>query len=122
MRAFLQSIVFCVLTVSPMFPGEPSGNWTSDYSACDGHSELLKKTHLRLGVRFSTSHSELAAEFTRALDFWATVLDMEWHEDNSRRCAIQIVDGGPDLFIPPQVARAAPEAVWVPGVDRVQPK
>ncbi len=87
-------------------PGARTTNWTANYSACDSHWELTKDTHLNLGVRFSTANPELAAEFARALDFWATVLDMEWHEDNSRGCAIQIVDGRPDLFIPTQVARA----------------
>ena len=106
MRIFLQLTVFCLLTVSASIPGEGSGNWSGKYSACDGHSELLKTGHLKLGVRFSTSNPELAVECAQALDFWTTVLDMEWHEDNSRGCAIQIVDGHPDLFIPSQIARA----------------
>ena len=94
------------MTVSAIAARGRSVNWTSKDSACDGHSELLKHTHLRVGVRFSTSNHALAAEFARALDFWATVLDMEWHEDHSRGCAIQIVDGGPELFNGAQVARA----------------
>ena len=61
---------------------------------------------LKLGVRFSTSNPALRTECVRALDFWATVLDMEWHETDSRACAIQIVDGRPGLFNPAQVARA----------------
>ena len=83
MRVFLRLTVLSLLAGSAGVPKERSGNWSGNCSACDGHSE-----------------------FTRALDFWATVLDMEWHEDSSRACAIQIVDGAQDLFIPAQVARA----------------
>ena len=89
-----------------MIAGQQEANWSANYLPCDRHSELLNKTHMNLGVRFSTSNSQLAAEFARALDFWATILDMEWHEDDSRSCAIQIVDGSQDLFTPGQLARA----------------
>ena len=106
MEVFLGLIVPYVLAVSASIPAERSVNWNGQYSSCDRHGELLIKSHLRLGVRFSTSNPRLAAGFGRALDFWATVLDMEWWEDNSRSCAIQLVDGSPDLFSPGQVARA----------------
>ena len=106
MKILLRLIVFYVLAVSAGIPAERSANWSGKYSPCDRHSELVEKGHLNLGVRFSTSNPRLAAEFARALDFWATVLDMEWREDNSRSCSIQIVDGRPDLFTQGQVARA----------------
>ena len=106
MKVLLRLIVSYVMAVSASIPAERSANWSGKYSPCDRHSELLEKRHLKLGVRFSTSNPRSAAEFARALDFWATVLDMEWREDNSRNCAIQIVDGRPDLFIQGQVARA----------------
>lgn len=86
-----------------MFAAGRSRNWTANYSGCGQHSELLKKTHLNLGVRFSTSDPQLLTECARALDFWAAILDMEWHEDDSRGCAIQVIDGAPDLFIPVQL-------------------
>ncbi len=103
MRALLRLALLCLVTAAAIFPGEPGRNWTANYSGCDQHSELLKKTHLNLGVRFSTSNLQLMAEFARALDFWAGILDMEWHEDDSRGCAIDIIDGPPDLFIPVQL-------------------
>jgi hypothetical protein len=106
MRALIRLTVACLLTASTTVPGQGTANWSANYSQCDGHSELLNKTRLNLGVRFSTSNPQLAAQCARALDFWATVLDMEWHEDDSRSCAIQIVDGRRDLFIPGQLARA----------------
>jgi hypothetical protein len=51
-----------------------------------------------LGVRFATENSVLADQFRRALDMWATILDLDWHEDNTRSCAIQLMDGQRDLF------------------------
>jgi hypothetical protein len=106
MKVLLRLLVSYALWVSASIPAARSANWSGEYSPCERHSELLEKRHLKLGVRFSTSNPRLAAEFARALDFWATVLDMEWREDDSRSCAIQVVDGRPDLFIQGQVARA----------------
>jgi hypothetical protein len=122
MRALIRLTVACLLTAPATVPGQGTANWSANYSQCDGHSELLNKTRLNLGVRFSTSNPQLAAQCARALDFWATVLDMEWHEDDSRSCAIQVVDGRRDLFIPGQLARAAPGTVRIPGVDCLQPQ
>ena len=106
MRAFLRLIVSYLLAASATVPAERKANWGGPYSPCDRHSELLETRHLILGVRFGTSNARLAAEFARALDFWATVVDLEWREDDSRGCAIQIVDGRPDLFSRGQVARS----------------
>jgi hypothetical protein len=85
---------------------ERPGDWTGNYLPCDGHAELLKRQPMNLGVRFSTSNRKLAVEFARAMDFWATVLDMDWREEDSRDCALQIVDGYPGLFKRAEVARA----------------
>src|SRR5262245_38455321 len=82
------------------------GNWSGDYSPCDRHGEILKQSHMNLGVRFSTSDSALAMEFARALNFWAAIVDMNWYEEASRGCSIQIVDGNRDLFRNAEVARA----------------
>jgi len=106
MRIRVQLILCSMLAAAAAMHGAPIANWSGNYSPCDGHSELLDKQHLKLGVRFGTSNPRLSAEFARALDFWATVLDMEWREDNSTGCAIEIVDGRPDLFTTGQVARA----------------
>jgi hypothetical protein len=61
---------------------------------------------MNLGVRFSTSNPKLTAEFARAMNFWASILEMNWHEEDSRACAIQVVDGELGLFGPAEVARA----------------
>ena len=90
--------------LSNLYPQE--SNWSGTYAPCIQHFEILKHEHMDLGVRFSTADLGLATEFARAMDFWATILDMDWHEENSRDCAIQVVDGAPDLFKPAQAARA----------------
>ena len=82
------------------------GNWTGNYLPCDRHSELLNHSHMELAVRFSTSDRRLEAEFASALDFWATVLDMEWHREDSRGCSLAVVEGNRGMFEPGQVARA----------------
>ena len=61
---------------------------------------------MNIGVRFSTSNRALAVQFARAMSFWATVLDMTWREENSRQCAVQIVDGSRGLFKSGEAARA----------------
>jgi len=83
-----------------------TGNWTGNYLPCDGHSELLNHSHMNLAVRFSTSDRGLALQFARALDFWTTVLDMEWRSENSRACSLAVLDGAGGLFQSGQVARA----------------
>lgn len=32
------------------------------------------------------------------MDFWSTVLDVQWHKVETGDCSIQVVDGGADLF------------------------
>lgn len=79
---------------------EPLANWTANYPSCGRHAELLKRGPMNLGVRLATSNPMLAQQFKSALDFWATVLDLNWHEDSSENCSIELVDGQRDLFEP----------------------
>ena len=83
-----------------------AGDWTGDYHPCDGHTELFKPDHMSLGVRFATSKARVATAVAHAMNFWADVLDMDWHTDNGRDCAIQVVDGRAGLFDSAQAARA----------------
>ena len=85
---------------------ERPGDWTGNHAPCDRHAELLKSGPMNLGVRFSTSDPKLAVEFARAMDFWAAILEMTWRPEDSRQCAIQIVDGEHGLFKPAEAARA----------------
>jgi len=73
-------------------------NWTGDYQPCNNHRDLLQRGHLDLGIRLSTHDAALAHQFERAMDFWAAVVDLDWHIDNSEDCSIQLVDGSPALF------------------------
>jgi hypothetical protein len=40
------------------------------------------------------------------MSFWAGILEMNWHEEDSPACAIEAFDGDPTLFRPGEVARA----------------
>ncbi len=79
-------------------------NWSGNYPPCNRHPDLLKREHVDLGVRISTANVSLARQFAKAMDFWTGILDIEWHEVDSRDCSIQLVDGTPDLFDPAAIA------------------
>jgi len=80
--------------------GEPAVNWAADYPPCNRHSELLKQGHMDLGVRMATANPVLAEQFRRAMDSWSSVLDLDWHEDDTQNCSILLVDGPRELFQP----------------------
>ena len=82
------------------------GSWGGDYAPCDGHSELLKTERMTLRVRFSTSDPRLTSAFVRALNFWSTVLDMEWRTEAGRDCSIHVFTGEAGLFRAAETARA----------------
>ena len=105
-RVLKNLALLCLALAFTSKAAQRPGEWTGDYSPCDRHTELLQRMHMDLGVRFSTSNQELAVEFARAMNFWATILDMNWRQENSRNCAIQVVDGSPGLFKPAEIARA----------------
>lgn len=79
-------------------------NWTGKYAPCDRHDQLLSHNHIDLGVRLSSANPALDRAFRRAMDFWAGVLDMSWHEVESADCAVELVDGAKTLFDTPGVA------------------
>jgi hypothetical protein len=105
-RVLERVMVLCLMIAFTMRAGERPGEWTGPYPVCDGHTEVLKREPMNLGVRFSTSNPRLAVEFARAMTFWASILEMNWHEEDNRACAIQVVDGDPGLFRPAEAARA----------------
>jgi hypothetical protein len=101
----------CVAVICLLWPlladtGALPGGWGGDYGPCDRHGELLNTGRLRLRVRFSISDEHLTRAFTRALDFWATVLDMEWRMEDSRECSIHVFTGHARLFRAAETARA----------------
>jgi hypothetical protein len=95
-----------VLTLPVSFADQRSSNWEGDYSPCNQRYELLKHDEMSLGVKISTSNPVLAHEFREALDFWAHVVDMNWHEDASSTCSMQLVDGTPAILKTSIVARS----------------
>ncbi len=84
--------------------GESRANWSANYPPCNRHSELLRKEHMDLGVRLATANQILAEQFRRAMDSWAGILDLDWHEDDTQNCSIQLVDGERVLFQPAAIA------------------
>jgi hypothetical protein len=48
----------------------------------------------------------MAKQFKNALNFWATVIDMDWHEDDTSSCAVQLVEGTPAILRGLIVARS----------------
>ena len=57
-----------------------------------------------LGVRLATTNPILAEQFRRAMDSWAKILDLDWHEDDTQSCSIQLFDGDHELFQPAVIA------------------
>ena len=100
MRFILLLLVVCA---SLAHAGSPV-NWSANYPPCNRHAELLMQGHMDLGVRVATSNPVLAREFRRAMDTWARVLDLDWHEDDTQNCSIQLVDGERQLFQPAAIA------------------
>ncbi len=81
-------------------------NWTGSFDPCSRRFELLKHTHMNVGVRLSTSKPALAREFGRAMDFWSSVIDMSWYEDQTSSCSLQLVDGTSSILINATIARS----------------
>jgi len=93
-----------LLVASGAAQAESPANWSANRPPCNQHSELLKRGHMDLGVRVATINPLLAEQFRRAMDSWAEILDLDWHEDDTENCSIQVFDGAPELFQPAVVA------------------
>ncbi len=90
--------VVVLLTTSTGQEPSPNWNWHGPYRPCRNSSVLTSRDRMDLGVRLSTSNRVLAEQFERAMTFWSAILDMTWHEVTSEDCAVQLVDGLPELF------------------------
>jgi hypothetical protein len=100
------SALLLVLGACALFAEERPSNWEGAFEPCENRAELLKFDHMDWGVRLSTSNAILADEFKRAVAFWATVVDMSWHEESTSACTIQLVDGTSDILKDATVARS----------------
>jgi hypothetical protein len=96
----LRRFVCLGLVFAGLATAETVGNWRANFPPCKQHSELLKRGSMNLGVRVATANPILAEEFRAAMDFWAKVLDLEWHEESTQNCSIEVVDGERWLFEP----------------------
>jgi hypothetical protein len=95
-----------ILTLPVSFADQRTANWAGDFPPCNQRTELLKRDPMNLGVKISTSNPVLAHEFRQAMDFWAQIVDMNWHQDESNSCAMQLVDGTPAILKTSIVARS----------------
>ena len=103
MRPILVSLFLCF----GLAEAQPAVNWTASGPPCRTRGVLLSKGHMELGLRVATANPYLAEQFRRAMDSWARILDLDWHEDNSQNCSIQLIDGEPKLFRPASVVARA---------------
>jgi|SRR5579875_1400654 len=103
MRVLMALVLCCALRLTA---DQPPSNWTGDFAPCNSRTELLKRGHMDLGVRTSTSNPILAAQFRRAMEFWTRIVDMSWHADNTSLCSIQLVDGNSAILKNEVVARS----------------
>jgi Matrixin len=91
-------MILLLLAAGLGMAGTAAQNWSGNYPGCHRHQDLLNRGHVDLGVRVSTSNAALARQFGLAMDFWSHVLDLDWHEDDSQNCSLELVDGDPELF------------------------
>jgi Matrixin len=98
-----RSILLFVLLAGKLFAGPVS---VRSYAPCIWHTELLKQSHMDLGVRIATTRPVLAKQFRLALNFWSHVLDMDWYDENSIGCALQLNDAPLGSFSSGNVAEA----------------
>ena len=96
----LRRFVCLGLLFAGLATAETLGNWRANFPPCKQRSELLKQGPMNLGVRIATANPVLAEQFRAAMDFWANVLDLEWHEESSQNCSLEVVDGERPLFEP----------------------
>jgi hypothetical protein len=81
-------------------------NWTSADAPCAKYDDLRKPVLGEIGVKIDAN--QLWADgFRRALNFWNTVLDANFHEDGDLgSCAVRIISAGPDILDKVIVARS----------------
>jgi hypothetical protein len=91
----------------------PEGtNWSRRYPECKNRDELLKKGHMEISVWIATSDPVWAEQQARALNFWSSVLDMNWYPaDKPEDCALAFVDGNPS-FMDPETIGIAQMPTW----------
>jgi hypothetical protein len=103
----MKLILFLLMAGARLGATAAPPNWDGEYPPCDHHTDLMIREHTDLGVRISTSNQALARQFARAMDFWAEVLDIDWHEVHTQDCSIEVLDGAAELFDSDAIAARA---------------
>ena len=67
-------------------------NWTGPYEPCRNSPELRKTGRMSIGVRYDIPDAVVIRQFQSAFDFWARILDAEFHEEPSNSCAVAVVN------------------------------
>lgn len=68
-------------------------NWVGPYRPCLNSAELKTTEHMSIGVRYDVSNRVVIQQFQQAFKFWTTLLDADFHQEQSTSCAIAVVDG-----------------------------
>lgn len=64
--------------------------------ACSNAGDLKSSRHLSLDVQIDTNNQQLRTQFVRALNFWQSILDMNWREvSDLDYCTIRVSDEEP---------------------------
>src|SRR5438270_13441005 len=66
-------------------------NWTGPYKPCLNSAELTGQ--MSIGVRYDVSDRVVIGQFHRAFDFWAKLLDADFHDHQSISFAIAVIEG-----------------------------
>lgn len=104
-KLLITGLLALSFTAAPIHAAQ-TGNWTGNFASCSRRSELLKYGPMSVGVKFSTSSHAIQREFKKAMDFWSGIIDMDWYEDDSSTCSINVVDGTPDILTNSVIARS----------------
>src|SRR6185312_6036348 len=81
-------------------------NWTAPFPPCAHNNEWRKRTHLHVGAYIATASPEIRHATMRALDYWSSVLDMDWYPAVSPDCAVGFFDGPDNLLYDGTIARS----------------
>jgi hypothetical protein len=73
---------------------------------CQDYEEVRKADHMSIGVSFDIPDPLIRQQFRHAMNFWASLLDMEWHNDETPGCAIKVSYGVPGIFDSDDIAQA----------------
>lgn len=74
---------------------QPAERWVAPFMYCSNSLDLLKQNPGPIGVRFDNVSPIIIQQFHEAFAFWNHILDIEFYDDNTESCAIEVF--GSDL-------------------------